>query len=606
MEINITTSATARAVETSSAASVLPDHIQYDSAELMKLITAYYDHINTEGLPTYEVNNLNRNHDVDLASEKYLDAIERQIAVNIPQTQVLDRRRLYKLITDYYLTRGSDDSILTFFRLFYNEVVTLLFPKDFLLDSSGLNGIPSDTFKIRDSYYWQEFSYVINSGSDQARWRNEFLKFVHPAGLKLFVALTITGVALNDWLDEPPEYLLDNDSPGAEECDWWSIINWDKFYGQHAPKIQPCTYIAYEFILKALMGDGGHHYLTHVRSIYSEDTQSLSNTNLLSSFFRLLTISYHLFNRVNQIELFHDEYILSGYRRDPSGFLEGYADHTIAGTFETSTTPGVYSPTSVTQFSGYSHKNVKDAFGFSYENVIESSDLDSENIWSDDDSSPSGYAPNPDNTSKISVLEQHDFHGEQIVITNPEGDSDTHKIKIVSNFEISAVEPVASTKVIYLTGFDGGTQILRSDNEFKINSTMSFEFSYPAATPTNSFRLEDFPELGNFISRTIQVSYKEDNASSVITLGDHVFERGFFGEVAIVERDAINSYPDDYIDSDKVINLPLVKLEVDNNLGDYNMTITNDRSDYTTISDFENSVIAQQNQEQLRRLFPTV
>ena len=615
MEISITTSATARAVETSSATSVLPDHIEYDASELMKLISAYYDHINTTGLPSYEVNNLTKNHDVDLASERYLDAIERQIAINIPQTQVLDRRRLYKLITDYYLTRGSDDSILTFFRLFYNEVVTLLFPKDFLLDSSGLNGMPSDNFKIRDSYFWQEFSYVINSGSDQARWRNEFLKFVHPAGLKLFVALTITGIALNDWLDEPPEYLI-GDYENTDECDWWKIINWSKFYGQHSPKIQPCIDVDFEFILKSLMGDGGKHYLTHIRDIYSEDTESLSDTNLLSSFFRLLVISYRIYNNTNQIGLFHDEYILSSYRRDPSSFVEGYSEYTIEDTYETPITPRKYDPNSTDNFSAYSHKNVKDSYGFSYENEIEASEVNAENTWSDGNS-PVSYVYDPTRTSNISLQEQYDYSNRQIVITNDENlDSPpvTKDIIFRSHFVFTARDIPRIVRMggaeLYVSNLDGGSKVLNLDNGFENIATLTHSFNYPAAIPPyGDYRVESFPTSSNSVIDYLAVSTRDKSSDPLISRDSHEIERGFFGDVIVVDRDSAPSFfPDGgAFDEDCVFDLPPIYIDFywDNVTG-YRATIVNGRSDYSAIGEYENSVISQQKTEDLVRPLPTV
>jgi len=607
MEINITASATAVAVEPSTATSVLPDHIEYDASELMKLISSYYDHINTTGLPSYEIGNLSKNHDVDLASEKYLDAIERQIAVNIPQTQVLDRRRLYKLITDYYLTRGSDDSILTFFRLFYNEIVTLLFPKDFLLDSSGLNGIPSDSFKIRDSYFWQEFSYVIKSSSDQAKWRNEFLKFVHPAGLKLFVALTITGVALNDWLDEPPEYLI-GDHENTDECDWWNIINWSKFYGQHSPKIQPCVEVQFEFVLMSLMGDGGKHYLTHIRDIYSEDTQSLSDTNLLSSFFRLLVISYRIHNNVNQINLFREEYILSSYRKDPSSFIDGYSEYTIKGTYETPTTPSRYDPNSSDNFSAYSHKNVKDAYGFSYENEIKSSELIGENTWSDGNS-PASYVPNTTGTSTLSLQEQYDLSDRQIVITNDENlDSPpvTKNIILRSNFVFTAKDQQDGAE-LYISNIDGGSKSLNKENGFEAKATLTHIFNYPAAiSPYEDYRIESFPSSSNMIIDYLSISTRQADGEPLASRGSHEIERGFFGDVIIVDRESAQSFfPNgEAFDEDYVLDLPPIYVDFSWDYQDYSATIVNGRSDYSEIGDYENSVISQQKTEDLFRPLP--
>ena len=147
MEINSICQTSAKAVEGISAEGVLSNYFKDSSPKLMKLISAYYQFLNEEGLPnqpetsgpSYQLNNLGVHHDIDINSEYYLDAIGREIALNIPKAAgtadipPLDKRRLYKIITRYYNARGSDDSVFAFFRIFYNETVSLFFPKELCL-----------------------------------------------------------------------------------------------------------------------------------------------------------------------------------------------------------------------------------------------------------------------------------------------------------------------------------------------------------------------------------------------------------------------------------------------------------------------------------------
>lgn len=338
MELSIATG-TATAVETQSVESVLPDHFETGAPELIKLLKAYYRHLNKELAPSYELNNLIRQHDVDHASEKYLDAIERMIAAAIPKSRSLDRVRLYKIIANYYNSRGSEESIYAFFRIFYNELINLVYPKEVLFTVADLEkGTTSTKNRIRDSFRYQEFSYVVKSHSDQANWRNEFIKFVHPAGLKFFVALTLELIHDNDWIKEAQEYYLTvsgvvkltselPDTPGPANgtlyivtdgddsgvgvtkfnnvprvfkystetspeswsevesvlsfADW---IDWDTFFGQHTPNDQYVN-LALAYLLKVLMGDGGYHYLTHIRSILNNKGTPAVDRDYLKAFF---------------------------------------------------------------------------------------------------------------------------------------------------------------------------------------------------------------------------------------------------------------------------------------------------------------------------------
>ncbi len=350
MELGIASS-TARAVEPQAVESILPEHFETSAPELVKLLKAYYRHLNKELSASYELNNLVRQHDVDHASEKYLDAIERMVGATIPQSRSLDRRRLYKVIADYYNSRGSEQSVYAFFRIFYNEFVTLIYPKELLFSvSDPEKGTISTDNRIRDSYKWQEFSYVVHSESDQANWKNEYLKFVHPAGLQFFVALTLEIFADNDWVKESLEYYLnitkvvkltselptgenapvdgtlyivtDGDDSGSivqkfnniprvfeydteispegwaetqsvqSFADW---IDWSTFFGQHTPQDQYLN-VAFTFMLQVLMGDGGYHYLTHVRSVYNKRGDAVVDRDLLKAFFNNLIISYRMLN----------------------------------------------------------------------------------------------------------------------------------------------------------------------------------------------------------------------------------------------------------------------------------------------------------------------
>ncbi len=339
MELSIATG-TATAVETQTVASVLPEHFELGAPELIKLLKAYYRHLNKELSPSFELNNLIRQHDVDTASDKYLDAIERMIGAAIPQSRSLDRVRLYKVIADYYNSRGSEESVYAFFRIFYDEFVTLIYPKEVLFTVGDPDkGIVSTENRVRDSFRYQEFSYVIKSESDQANWKNEYLKFVHPAGLKFFISLTLEIFADNDWVKEALEFYLDvekvvkltselptgssapandtlylvtdGDDSGSTTISYGNIskvfqydatasppvwnevenvtaladrIDWSTFFGQHTPNHQYLN-IAFTFLIKVLMGDGGFHYLTHVRSIFDKRGNIISDRNLIKAFF---------------------------------------------------------------------------------------------------------------------------------------------------------------------------------------------------------------------------------------------------------------------------------------------------------------------------------
>ncbi len=383
MELSIATG-TATAVETQMVESVLPEHFETSAPEMIKLLKAYYRHLNKELKPSFELNNLIRQHDVDTASSRYLDAIERMIASAIPKSRSLDRVRLYKIIADYYNARGSEESIYAFFRIFYNEFVTLVYPKDVLFTVADLEkGTTSTVNKIRDSFRYQEFSYVVKSKDDEANWRNEYLKFVHPAGLKFFVALTLELIHDNDWIKEALEFYLDvtkvvkltselptgadapangtlyivtdaddlessvtkfNNIPRLFEYktstspEGWAetqslnsfadFIDWDTFFGRHSP-LNQYSNLALTFLIKVLMGDRGFHYLTHTRSIFGNNGRDGVDRDLLKAFFVNFIICYSAVNQNTVQTAYRDTWNKDGKFVDNAEWGE-YGDLSIS------------------------------------------------------------------------------------------------------------------------------------------------------------------------------------------------------------------------------------------------------------------------------------
>ena len=53
------------------------------------------------------------------------------------------------------------------------------------------NGFLSDKKFLQDSFYYQQFSYVLKTGKNIADWKNSFTRLVHPAGFKFFGEIVI-------------------------------------------------------------------------------------------------------------------------------------------------------------------------------------------------------------------------------------------------------------------------------------------------------------------------------------------------------------------------------------------------------------------------------
>lgn len=224
-----------RNIESHSVNTLLPDNIRGGAQQLVEFLEEYYNYLNAQHGPSVELSSALQNKDLDAVSVKYLDLIQGLIAKNVPNSKVLSRVALYKIIVRYYNGRGSEDNILTMFKLLFNENASVSYPKEYMFEpsSSKEKSWPSHTAKIQDSYYWQVFSYVIRGSLDLSVWKDSF-SFLHPAGLQMFYELVIECFASNIFdLADRPKFKIIGDSPS------WILDLLLELPEQHTPFYQP-------------------------------------------------------------------------------------------------------------------------------------------------------------------------------------------------------------------------------------------------------------------------------------------------------------------------------------------------------------------------------
>jgi hypothetical protein len=129
--------------ETTRTSTLIPEQLLNNAKGLVNLLQDYYNYLNTEGLPSYEINRIIDNQDIDRVSADYLDSIGAEIAKNVPNSKALDQVSLYKKIVKFYSIRGSEESLYAFFRIFFDEIVSVTYPKERLFKLSDGDWDPS-------------------------------------------------------------------------------------------------------------------------------------------------------------------------------------------------------------------------------------------------------------------------------------------------------------------------------------------------------------------------------------------------------------------------------------------------------------------------------
>ena len=129
-----------RNMESIGVEGLYPPALRESASSLIGFIEQYYNYLNSIKLPSNEIANITRDKDIDIVSNKYLTEIQSLIARNIPNSRAIDKVTLYRIIIQYYRTRGSEDSIHTFFKIFFDEIVDIFYPRNYLFDLSGGRG----------------------------------------------------------------------------------------------------------------------------------------------------------------------------------------------------------------------------------------------------------------------------------------------------------------------------------------------------------------------------------------------------------------------------------------------------------------------------------
>ena len=169
--------------EATNANSLIPRYVispeLRDSAQgLIKFLEEYYSYLHEEGNALYELDRLEKQFDVDETDDKYLTAIQNEIASIIPEVPGIEKKVLYKRIVQFYRAKGTKDAVATFFRIFFPDNSAPDYPLLKYRYDLGGNIIPHE--------------YEIIHGETLPReWRALYKALSHPAGMKMIAILEL-------------------------------------------------------------------------------------------------------------------------------------------------------------------------------------------------------------------------------------------------------------------------------------------------------------------------------------------------------------------------------------------------------------------------------
>lgn len=113
------------------------------------------------------------------------------VSIDVEKRRTLDHIRWLKLLKTIYRIRGTKKSFELFFWMYFGLPIQIKEPKN---EIAGLDGNfdLDGTVGLRDDYYYDEYSYVIQLPVDdisdyQDVFNRIFKKYFHPAGFTVFL-----------------------------------------------------------------------------------------------------------------------------------------------------------------------------------------------------------------------------------------------------------------------------------------------------------------------------------------------------------------------------------------------------------------------------------
>jgi len=116
----------------------LPEFVRDEHEMFIAFIKAYYEHLEESGNWLHYLERYQRNLDVDRADDDFIDQYVKEFASTFPQLTLIPTNQLLKVIREFYLSKGSEDSFRFIFTILYGTDIDIIYPRDYLyIPSSG-------------------------------------------------------------------------------------------------------------------------------------------------------------------------------------------------------------------------------------------------------------------------------------------------------------------------------------------------------------------------------------------------------------------------------------------------------------------------------------
>lgn len=117
-------------------AQQLPEFVRGEYSTFVTFLEKYYEWMEQSGNAIKASSDIRNAQDVDLATDAYIEEIQKEFLPYFPQSITLDKRKFLKLINQFYSSKGTPNSVKFLFRALFNEEIEIYYPKDDILIAS--------------------------------------------------------------------------------------------------------------------------------------------------------------------------------------------------------------------------------------------------------------------------------------------------------------------------------------------------------------------------------------------------------------------------------------------------------------------------------------
>jgi len=195
----------------------MPSHFTSQYPEFVTFIEEYYKFMAVTDGAVHNINEIRDARNPDAGDEHLLGELRKEFGADFPNLTTMDESMALKVFIIWYRSKGNEEGIEGYFRLFLNSEAEVSYPGDNMLrcsdgvwnnainDWTGDNGkLSESTMVIQDSHFFQTHSYLIKSGVSIVDWGDIYKKLAHPAGWEFFGEVQIKAFAQFEHLGSTP------------------------------------------------------------------------------------------------------------------------------------------------------------------------------------------------------------------------------------------------------------------------------------------------------------------------------------------------------------------------------------------------------------------